>query len=43
MPVYEPVELYIVVVFSEGVDEDLGHLQPSHVEAELEQSNIFTH
>lgn len=33
----DPVHLEVVVVLAEGVDERLGHLEPAHVEEELER------
>ena len=36
MSIYQPVELEVFVVVSEGVDQLLGDLQQPHVEEELE-------
>jgi hypothetical protein len=36
MPVNHPVQFDVVVVFAKGIDQDLGNLEPSHVEAKLE-------
>lgn len=38
VPVDEPVELDVVVILAEGVDKDLGDLEPADVEAELKQN-----
>lgn len=35
MPVNQPVQLDIVVVFTEGVDENLCDFQPTDVKAKL--------
>jgi hypothetical protein len=35
MPVYESVELEIIIVLPEWVDESLRHLQPAEEEGEL--------
>lgn len=36
VPVDEPVDLKVVVVLPKRVDQGLGHLEPAHVEEELQ-------
>ncbi len=43
VPVYDPVCVKVVVVLPEGVDERLRHLEPPHVEEELEEGEDGHH
>ncbi len=40
VPVYEPVELKIIIILSERVDERLRHLQPTEEEGELNHKGV---
>lgn len=35
MSVYQPVQFYVVVVFTEGVYQNLSYFKPANIEAEL--------
>ena len=46
VPVYQPVHLEVIIVLSKGIYQDLGHLEPAHVEEELqegEDGNVEIH
>ena len=46
VPVYQPVHLEVIVILSEGIYQNLGDLEPAHVEEELqegEDGNVEIH
>jgi hypothetical protein len=38
MTVNKPIEFNVIVIFTEGIDENFSYFQPSDVETELKQN-----